>query len=183
MSPPNARPAASSHVISCDFSDNKRYVISLARETHPAKIRLLHNGYYRKLSACPQFCRSPPPFKTLIKLSSRPATQGPAHLARVRPGVHPDLRNSSTTLPYLHLATHKPRGPGSAAAAVVASLRLNHKAAIAPARPAVSAIAMVGRPSPALLPSCRLSPFADRRASYYLRKSFPGRCPGPAFAL
>jgi hypothetical protein len=42
-------------------------------------------------------------------------------------------------LPYLHLAAHKPRGPGFAAAAVDASLRLNHKAAIAPARPAVSA--------------------------------------------
>jgi hypothetical protein len=45
--------------------------------------------------------------------------------------VHPDLRSSSTTLPFLHLAAHKPRGPGFAASAVDASLRLNHKAAIA----------------------------------------------------
>jgi len=45
--------------------------------------------------------------------------------------VHPDLRSSSTTLPYLHLAADKPRGPGFAAAAVDASLRLKHNAAIA----------------------------------------------------
>ena len=67
--------------------------------------------------------------KRMCKCS--PASQGPAHLSSVRPGVHPVLLNSPTALPWLHLAAHKARGPGSAAAAVVASLRLKHKAAIA----------------------------------------------------
>jgi len=93
------------------------------------------------------------------------------------------LRSSSTTLPQLHLAAHKARGPGFAAAAVVVSLRLKHKAAITLARLAVSAIAKVGRQQPALLPSWRLSPSAGRKAIYILCKSFPERCPGPAFAF
>jgi hypothetical protein len=46
------------------------------------------------------------------------------------------------TLHRLHLAAHKPRGPGFAAMAIVASLHLKHKTAIALTRPAVSTIAV-----------------------------------------
>jgi hypothetical protein len=42
---------------------------------------------------------------------------------------------------------------------------------------------LVGRQAPALLPSCRLSLFAAQEGNLSFRKSFPGRCPGPAFAL
>ena len=72
---------------------------------------------------------------------------------------------------------HKPRGPRCAVAAVVSSLRLKHKAAIAHASTAVSAIAKVGRQAPALLPSWRPSPSATRKAIYTFAKA------GQGFAL
>jgi hypothetical protein len=80
-------------------------------------------------------------------------------------------------LPYLHLAAHKPRGPGFAAAAVDASLRSNHKAAIALARPAVSAIAKVGRQAPAFLPSCGPLRSPSRKAIYVFAKAALGYAP------